>query len=136
MLEDPVGDFQNHSAEPMFRHQLLLKMLVGTLICLIRAHISMTNVDNTHPWEWIRSEILIMWNAAGQFHTLSVQIERRVLLIANCFWHSPPSSLSLKKAQFVCFFVYNYHVHQFLLPSALEDSKCLINFFKEKFISS
>lgn len=146
--EDPVSDLQNHFDDKTYvQASVALKMLVRTLQCLVRAPISTLNLDSTYPWQWVRSESLIIWNAGGQFHRLPqkeksckkslrhhVQTERRVLLIANYVFEVLLQVLSLsKKPNLFVFWLYSYHAHQLLRPSPLEDSKCLMDFFKERF---
>lgn len=67
-----------------------------------------------------------------------MQTERRVLLIANYVFEVLLQVLSLSKKPnlfvfFFFFWLYSYHAHQLLHPSPLEDSKCLMDFFKERF---
>ena len=63
-----------------------------------------------------------------------MQIERRVLLIANYVFEVLLHVLYLpRKPNLFVFWLYSYHEQQLLRPSPLEDSKCLMDFLKERF---
>lgn len=63
-----------------------------------------------------------------------MQIERRVLLIANYVFEVLLQVLYLsRKPSLFVFLLYGYHAHQLLPPSPLEGSTCLMDFFKERF---
>lgn len=63
-----------------------------------------------------------------------MQIERRVLLIANYIFEVLLQVLYLsRRNNLFLFFLNNYHTLQFFLPSPLQDSKCIMDFFKERF---